>query len=255
MVKALLLSLVILSGLGSVANAREVVKVGGYEFAPFVELSQGGVASGVTLDLIDRLNRAQDQYTFEFVLTSPARRYKDFADHRFDVVFFESPDWGWKEKDLPVEASQVFLTGGELYVALAKPGRGQDYFADLSARRMVGMLGYHYGFAGFEADPVLLTKRFTITLVNDNAASIELVLKDRGEVAVVTDSYLRRYLKAHPTAAGQLLVSERFDQRYAHRALVRKGGPIEIAEVNRLLTAMEKDGTLPRLWRDTGISD
>ena len=208
-----------------------------------------------SLTLIDELNRYQNRFTFQFVLTSPNRRYKDFEDHKFDVIFFESPDWGWADKKLPVEATQVFLDGGEQYIALAKPGRGRDYFSNLSDKRMVGIMGYHYGFAGFEADNAVMTGKFHTILVTDNAASIEMILKDRGDVAVVTDSFLKRYLKAHPGTAEKLLISLQFDQRYAHRALVRQGAAITVGDLNQLLTAMEKDGTLPRIWREYGVKD
>ena len=253
MLKALTLILALL--VGGTASAREVVKVGGYEFGPFVDLNAAGEPGGLTLALIDALNRYQDRFDFQFVLTSPNRRYKDFEDRKFDVIFFESPDWGWSAKTLPVDASQVFLDGGERYIALAGPGRDQDYFANLTDKRMVGILGYHYGFAGYQSDPAVLAKTFHMILVNDNAASIQMILKDRGDMAVVTESYLRRYLKAHPGTAGKLLVSDRYDQRYAHRALVRRDSALTIAELDRLLTAMGKDQTLARLWRDFGIKD
>lgn len=253
MLKAMALILALL--ISGTAAAREPVKVGGYEFGPFVDLDAAGQPSGLAFALIDTLNRYQDRFDFQFVLTSPNRRYKDFEDGKFDVILFESPDWGWAEKKLPVEASQVFLDGGEQYIALAKPGRGQDYFTSLADKRLVGILGYHYGFAGFEADPAILAKTFRMTLVNNNAASIEMVLKDRGDIAVVTDSYLKRYLKSHPGTADKLLISDRFDQRYAHRALVRRNAVITKADLDRLLAAMEKDHTLARLWHDFGIKD
>lgn len=253
MLRALLLILAVL--VGGAASARDVVNVGGYEFGPFVDVDASGKASGLALDLIDTLNRHQDRYEFRFVLTSPSRRYKDFEDRKFDVIFFESPDWGWRERNLPVESSQVFLDGGELYIARAKPGRGQDYFTDFTGKRMVGILGYHYGFAGFVADPAELSRRFGMTLVNDNAASIEMILKDRGDVAVVTDAYLKRYLKSRPGVAETLLVSDRLDQPYAHRALVRRGASIAVADIDRMLAAMDKDRTLARLWRHHGIKE
>ncbi|OAN42940.1 amino acid ABC transporter substrate-binding protein [Paramagnetospirillum marisnigri] len=253
MLRTLVLILALL--VGHSASAREVVMVGGYEFGPFVDSLPGGKTGGLTLALIDELNRYQDRYDFRFVLTSPNRRYKDFEDRKFDVILFESPDWGWRDHKIAVDASDVFLDGGELYIAQAQPGRGQDYFKDLSGKRMVGILGYHYGFAGFEADPRTLSSRFRMALVNDNAASIEMILKDRGDVAVVTDAYLKRYLRERPGLDQRLLISDTFDQRYAHRALVRPGGTISVAEINRLLAAMAKDQTLARLWRSHGIKD
>ncbi|MBI3444136.1 MAG: transporter substrate-binding domain-containing protein [Magnetospirillum sp.] len=253
MLRGLLLVLMICIGVP--AGAGQVIKVGGYEFAPFVETDAAGKPAGLALNLIAALNRHQDRYTFQFVPTSPNRRYKDFEDRKFDVIFFESPDWGWTERKLPVDVSKVFLDGGELYIAQARQGRGQDYFSDFGGKKMVGILGYHYGFAGFVADPATLAARHRMVLVNDNAASIEMILKDRGDIAVVTDAYLKRYLRAKPAAAERLLVSERFDQRYAHRALIHRDSALGVAEMDRLLTAMDLDGTLTRLWRDFGLRD
>lgn len=241
--------------LAAPAWAGQTVKVGGYEFAPFVEFGQGGRPDGLTLRLIEAVNAHQSRYTFEFVPTSPNRRYKDFEDHRFDAVMFESPDWGWTERRLPIDASRVFLDGGEVYIALAKPGRDRSYFDDFTDKRMVGILGYHYGFAGFEADPAQLAAKWKTALVKDNAASIDMILKDRGDVAVVTDAFLRRRLRDKPDLAARLLISDRFDQRYAHRVLLRRGGPVSAAEMDRILDAMEIDGTLAKLWRDFGIRD
>lgn len=236
------------------ALAAEPVKVGGYEFAPFVELDASGHAGGLTIDLLALLNRSQRDYSFQFVTTSPSRRYRDFEERRFDLIAFESIDWGWADQKLPVDASRVFLTGGERYVATAQPGRGQDYFDDLAHRRLVGIRGYHYGFAGFEADPVRLAQRFELALVNDNEASIEMILRGRGDVAVVTDLYLGRYLIQHPAARPQLLISDRFDQAYRHTILVRRGSKPDVREIDALLGQLEASGRLAGLFASYGAS-
>ncbi len=240
--------------LGGTCWAREVVNVGGYQFEPYVEFGDDGKPSGLAVDLIAEMNRHQDRYEFRFVPTSPRRRYKDFEDHKFDLVLFENPDWEWRQKGLPVETSQVILKGGDLYIALAMPGRTQSYFDDFTGRRVVGILGYHFGFAGFSSDPEVLTRKFNMTLVNDNAGCIGMILKGRADLAMVTDHYLFRYLKRHPDAAAKLLISERYDQKYDLSVLMRRGGPVGVAEMNQLLTEMEADGTLGRLWRASGIA-
>lgn len=233
------------------AEAGEVVRVGGYDFPPFVE-TEGGI-KGLTLDVIDALNKAQDTYDFRFVATSARRRYADVAEGRFDLIFFESPEWEWTARKAAVDFSDVFLTGGEVYIAPAKPGRGQEWFDTLKGKRLVGILGYHYGFAGFNADPEALTRDWGIKLVNSHTSSIGMVLAGRMDVAVVTDAYLWAYLSHNPNARQHLLVSERYDQHYNHRVLVRQGGAITVAEVNRLLVALKANGTLDRLWREAGV--
>jgi ABC-type amino acid transport substrate-binding protein len=233
-------------------SAAELVRVAGYDFPPFVE-DAAGKPHGLALDLITALNAAQNQYEFRFVPTSARRRYADFDDGRFDMMLFESPEWGWAEKSGLAVFSNVFLRGGEVYIALAKPGRGQEYFAELKGKRMVGILGYHYGFAGYNADPDILAANHGMKLVNSHKSSIEMVLAERVDVAVVTDSYLNAHLARAPEAARRLLVSSAYDQIYNHRALVRRGGPLDIATVNRLLAEMDKDGTLAKLWKAAGV--
>lgn len=234
------------------ARAAEIVRVGGYDFPPFVE-SDGGTHKGLALDLVAALNKRQHDYEFTFVPVSARRRYAELVEARFDVMLFESPEWEWAEKGLPVDFTNVFLRGGEVFIAAAKPGRGQDYFAEVKGKRVVGILGYHYGFANFNADPDHLVKSFGMKLVNTHRSSIDMVLAERMDLAVVTDAYLWSYLSRNPEAAPKLLVSERYDQIYNHRALVRRNGPITVAAMNRLLAEMDKDGTLDRLWRAAGV--
>jgi polar amino acid transport system substrate-binding protein len=250
-----LFSMMLLAGLALFAGAAEaaqLVRVGGYDFPPFVE-SDGGVPRGLTLDLMDALNKRQAEYEFRFVPVSPRRRYADFVESRFDVMFFESPEWEWSEKGYAVDFSNVFLRGGEIFIAPAKPGRGQEYFSDIKGKRIVGILGYHYGFANFNADPDHLGRSLGMKLVNTHRSSIEMVLADRMDVGVVTDAYLWAYLARNPDTAARLLVSERYDQIYNHRILVRRGGPVSVAIINTLMAEMDRDGTLDRLWRSAGV--
>lgn len=241
---------VMLSAPGS--RAAEVVRVGGYDFPPFVEVNPDGV-KGLTLDLIEAMNQAQSAYEFRFISTSARRRYSDLAEGRFDLIFFESPEWEWSERKAAVDFSDVFLTGGELYIAPAAPGRGQAWFDVLQGRKLVGILGYHYGFAGFEADPEVLGRKWGMKLVSSQRSAIEMVLAGRMDIGVVTDSYLWSYLKGNPGNRERLLISQRYDQHYNHRILVRQGAPISVTAVNSLLTRMKQEGTLDRLWRTAGI--
>ena len=84
----------VLSGSLAAADPRPV-KVGGYDFPPFAERNAQGEWSGLSLDLIELLNRSQTEYQFSFSPTSASRRHHDFDNDRFDLVFFESPRWGW----------------------------------------------------------------------------------------------------------------------------------------------------------------
>jgi polar amino acid transport system substrate-binding protein len=236
-------------------KAQQVVKVGGYYFSPYVEIDRANVATGLTLDFIQELNRSQKDFKFEFVATSPSRRYKDFEDGKFDAIFFETADWGWKQKGLPFEATKILVEGGDLYIALKKPGRGQEFFSDFSKKRIAGILGFHFAFANFESDPKVLAAKFDIALVNDNASLVEMILKERRDIAMITDGYMLRLFKQFPEMKERILLSERYDQRHSLPLLLRKGGPVDIARMNGYLDAMERNGSLLKLMQTYGIKD
>lgn len=243
----LLTLLVALAGMPTPAMAAQTVKVGAYPFLPFVDKS-----GGLTADLVAAMNAFQSDYQFLIVSTSSNRRFRDMANGSFTVMFFENIKWGWDPA--LVEASKVFLQGdGEVYVARSAPGRGQEYFRSLNDKHLLGVTGYHYGFADFEADPALLAQKFHITFSPDNAVSLRNLLADRGEVAVLTKSYLKSYLVNNPQAAARLLVSERYDQTYSHTVLVKKGSQPGAQQIEHLLDRMEAAGVLKKLWAQYGL--
>ncbi|MEJ6003322.1 substrate-binding periplasmic protein [Paucibacter soli] len=227
----------------------QTVWVGGYAFPPFVDKG-----SGVTYDLLAAMNRFQQDYRFRFIPTSSKRRYADLARGAFSMILFENIEWGWDRQQ--VEASKVYLQGdGEVYVALNKPGRDQRFFDDLSQRSLIAVTGYHYGFANFNADAAELRKRYRITFSDDNEASLRMLQLERGEVAIITRSYLQHYLQAMPALKGHLLVSDRMDQAYAHTALVKKGSRPSAEEIDALLGRMAASGALAEVWRKYGLEN
>jgi hypothetical protein len=97
-------------------QAIEIVKVGVYEFPPYVFV--GEKATGITVEMIGLMNKFQKDYKFEVVTTTPQRRYKDFNDKKFDMLLFESKGWGWLK--YPIAGSIAFLKGGEHYISLPR---------------------------------------------------------------------------------------------------------------------------------------
>lgn len=241
------LSILLLLCLIHSAQARQIVRVGAYSFPPYATINAAGEAE---VELVDLLNRHQDKYEFRIVTTSPSRRYYDFRRNAFDVMFYESRDWGWQ--GYPVDVSPVFLTGGEHYVALQRPGRSQHYFDDFTGKRMLGMRGYHYGFAGFNSDPDFLRRKFGMIGTTNNEATLRLLLDGKGDVAVVTSAYLNQFLAANPELRQRLLISERLDQEYRHTILVRSDFEPSAAELGALLRDLDKAGVLRPLWQTYG---
>ncbi len=230
-------------------QSAELVRVGTYPFLPFVDQS-----GGLTADLVQAMNAFQKDYTFQVVSTSSNRRYRDMADGSFSMVLFENIKWGWDPS--VVQASKVFLKGdGEVYVARSQPGRGQEYFKTLQDKHILGVTGYHYGFANFDADPARLAQRYNISFSPDNAISLRNLLAERGDVAVITKSYLKSYLQKEPQVAARLLVSDHFDQTYAHTAVVKKGSKPSPQELDALFEKMESAGVLKQLWIRYGLEN
>ena len=227
------------------------VSVGMYPFAPFVE-SKGSLGEvGMTLDLVAALNKAQKKYYFETLLIPPKRRYQSFKDGHYDVIFYESLSWGWQ--DVKVDVSKVYQEGGEVYVALKKPDRNQSYFTDFNNKRMIGIAGFHYGFANFNSDEEYLIKEFNMMLTPYNDRNIKLLLKDRGDIAIITQAYLQRFLLDTPDLKPQLLISEKMDQIYNHTVLLRPGISPSIDEMNDMLEHLKKTGEMDKLLAKYGL--
>lgn len=211
-----------------------VVKVGATEFPPYIEISDDGKVTGIIKETIEYMNAVQTDYKFVAIPASAMRRHENFKKKIFDVSFYDNIEWGWDKAQ--ADASKVFMRGKEVYIARAKEGRDEEYFKDFKNKTMVGMLGYHYGFANYNSDPVYLRKTFNMQSSTSNESSIKMILYERGDIAVVSDAYLNWYLNQHPEARAKLLISKKVDQNYSHTIIVRKDIRPTIAEINKLLT-------------------
>lgn len=227
------------------------ITVGGYLFPPFVEMDNNKV-SGLTLDLINLLNETQSEFHFQFTLTSPKRRYLDFEKGLFDAIFFENQSWSWQERN--IRPSKVFLSGGEVFIALAKPNRSQTYFENLKDKKIIGILGYHYQFADNITNEALLNEMFDIRLVNSPSTLLSQIIKEKSEVGIVTYSFLKQQMKLNPKLAKQLIISEGFDQVYQHEILVRNGHTLTPNKIDQLINTIEVNGTLDALLDKYGLT-
>ena len=248
------LTLLLLLTLCNSVFARDAINVtvGMYPFAPFVETKGKGGEEGMTIDLITALNKLQKKYYFKAIRIPPKRRYQSYKDGHYDVIFYENKAWGWQ--DIEINASRVYQTGGEVYVALRQSGRGQEYFDRFDDKRMMGILGFHYGFADFNSDEKFLQNKFNMSLSQDNETNLSKLLKQRGDIVVITKAYLQRYLKIYPGVKERLLISEKLDQEYNHTVLVRPDSDVSVAEINNMLDELARSGKMKVLFEKYGIS-
>jgi polar amino acid transport system substrate-binding protein len=226
------------------ANAQQVVKVGGYDFPPFVDKSAGGTS--LTLDLIAAMNAFQKKYIFQFVDTSSKRRFVNFDEKKYDLIFFEAIDWGWQGRE--IEATDVIMHGGAVYITRTDKNKDQRYFDDFKGKTIWGILGYHYGFANFNADPEYLRRMYNAHMITSQEGLIVAAATGRADISVVVKEYLQIYLVKHPEMQTKIMVSKKFDAVNAYTILVRKGITPDAAELNKLLAEMESAGVLKKLW-------
>jgi len=223
--------------------AADTIKVGMYRFPPFVDFNASGEPEGLSLDILNRLNEIQGDFRFEPVVTSPKTRYSDFSAGQFDMVLFENVDWGWTHRNLPVSQTPEFMSGGERYIALAKPDRTQDYFDDLSNKAIAGIAGYHYGFADFKDDPEYLRHQLGVRLLRRADDLIRAIVSGHVDIAVVTESLLLKKIGSIPSLKEKLLVSDRYDQVYSHRVVLRTDMALSVTDMSNFMDHLEIDPT------------
>jgi len=227
--------------------SKEVIKVGLAHFPPCIE-THGAQVSGLAAQMLELMNQHQDKYQFQAIPTLPATRHEIFNLGRYDMSMFDSLAWGWQELD--VDASDVYLRGGEVYIARSEPGRDESYFGDFKDKSIIGIKGYHYKFAGFESDEKFLQQTFNMQLTKSNLGSIKMLLSgNRGDIAVVSISFLAKYLKDNPDDRSKLLVSKKLDQTYQHSIILRRGIKPGIEEINAILKELNESGKLAALWQ------
>ena len=252
--RLLLMALVALWILPS--QAAQLVRIGAAHFPPYTVRPESGADTGLLPQLVEALNALQNDYQFVLVPTSIPRRFGDFKQGRVDMAIFENPDWGWK--DIPHTSVDMGLEDAEIFVAQrqreGQPVRQQNYFADLTDKRLALFSGYHYEFAGFNADPKFLAQNFNATLTYSHDSNLLMVLRGRADIALVTRSYLSDYLLRNDKVADQFLASERVDQVYHHYAILRPASPISGEAFGKLLQGLRDNGQMLKIFNPYKIA-
>ncbi len=234
-------------------SSETEIAVGVYHFPPAAAVRENQ-AEGLLGELLTELNSTHEDITFRIVHTSPKRRHMDFEAGLYDIIFFESLDWGWKSR--PVDATRPVLKDEDVYLALDKPGRDQSFFDNVTERSIVAISGYHYGFADLSTDNTELEERFQIEFSHSHSRNLNLIKADRpslAEVAIISRSYLQMYLKQNPEDQGRFLVSDVADQTYRLRIMTRKDGPVSAGSLEQLLSPLFDDGRYQEMVERHGL--
>ncbi|RJG41929.1 transporter substrate-binding domain-containing protein [Motilimonas pumila] len=238
--------------LPSWANKQTTIYVGGYHFSPYVNVKSYGDYSGLSIDLIAALNRVQNKYHFVFVSTSASHRHAAYARGRFQMMLFEDLSWGWQNFD--VKAVPLNFDDGEVYITQNVPDRGQSYFDNIDGKTLTLVAGYHYQLVNFETDKASLDQQYQTVFVNNNQASIAAITRQRADIAPITWSYLQYHLKLWPEKRKQLLISQKWDQKYRHMAILHPNAKITAEELNDYLNTLRESGRFAELAHHYGIT-
>lgn len=236
----------LLVALAAAVHAQQEVHIGAAHFPPYTIRPEKGEDSGLLPELAAALNRLQNTYHFVLVPTSLPRRFQDFKQGRTDMAIFENPQWGWQS--LPHLSVDMGLEDAEVFVARQEPGRDQRYFDSLEGKRLALFSGFHYAFAQFDADPDTLARKWHATLTYSHDSNLQMVLRGRADIALVTRSYVSDYLRRNPELAADYLVSERVDQVYHHYAILSLQAPISGEQLAGYLRELAANGELAKIF-------
>ncbi len=224
--------ILLFSLISSPVFAREVIRVGAYHFPPYAVADQMSL-SGVVTRTIEILNKSSKKFFFKLVPTSSKRRFQDLNEKKYDLILFESKNWGWDEAY--IDYLSMNLDDGEYYVALKQSGRDQSFFKDIKKKSISAVLGYHYGFADFNADQDYLKRNFDIVLSTSHKKNLERVKKGRSDITIVTKSYFNLIKNQKPDYKELFFTSDKYDQKYNIGVIMRKGVHFSKDDLKKLL--------------------
>lgn len=249
-----LLALMIVVGLFALnsANAadRIPVKVGAYEYG-VVYYFQDGEPNGIVPIVIRMLNEIQTEFEFQLAETSSRRRYQSVASGEVDLILLESSQWEWQAYD--VSFSEPIVTETDVYLALADRKDHDQLFADVTRNPMLCVLGFHYGFADFNADPAYLQDNFDVLLRYNEKEVLDGLLAGEAPIGIVSEGFLARQIVTDPDLRHQVVSADKPDAVYDLVSVLANSSPITLADFNRLIDQLHATGEVERLWQQLHI--
>jgi len=227
------------------AATRVTVVVASESWDQVLYLSDKNKPEGVLADFVRRMDEVQDKFHFELRIFPRLRLDQIFIDKAADVYPLRTTEW--TKPELGLLPTKTIVNSGDVYVAKRSNRFGESkVFADLKSRNIVGVRGYHYRLFNDNADEAYIKANFKAYLVASNEAVVKFILAERADVGIVPEVIMAQYLK-DPAMRAQLIVAEDYDSRVELSNLVRKDGPISVAEMNAIIDALTKAGDVAKL--------
>jgi len=206
---------------------------------------------GAGPEILQALNQVQQQFNFIPVEIPSKRKVQAIIDGKLDIIMWDNKKWGWGEHSIAVSSPLVYSK--DIYFTLKKAKRTQKFFSDFSDKKIAMVIGYHYKMNDFITDIELLSKRFDVTMVRNEEASIRMVIAGRVDMAVVSETALNWYLIRFPQYQDKVLVSKRYDTQYGRHFLLPNNYPVTTNEMNEILQKANKQGLLSPIYKRYGL--
>lgn len=232
------------------AHERIPVKVGAYEYG-VVYFYEDGKPQGMVLHLIRLLNDLQDEYVFELAETSSRRRYQAVTGGDVDLVLLESSQWEWQEFD--VRFSEPIVQEKDLYLTLAGRDDIQSLLSNVTNHPILCVLGFHYGFADFNADPEYLRQNFDVLLRYNEQEVLDGLLAGEAPIGIVSAGFLAARFVDYPSLRESLVISDQPDAVHDLVAVLSAGSSIPLDRFNQLIAKLQSTGEVERLWQQLHI--
>ncbi len=249
--------LILILPLGVSAKEPKTVIVGIYPWSPYVNYYPS--STGVSIEFVKLLNSFQKDFKFVTKEIPAKRRYDLIKNGTVDIILFEDANWDWKGRDV-LFSNQFAIKGvpykdGELFVALKEKTTDQKYFDNLKDKKILITLGYHYAFTNFSTDDNYLKKHFDLDICPDPEGIIKKLLKNRGDIGLISQSLLKQYTLKNPQDKDKFFIATKMDSVYSLLIVIRKNGSISKNQIDFILDKLDKDGLAEKFFKEQHLID
>ncbi|MCC9621515.1 hypothetical protein LPB41_07380 [Thalassospira sp. MA62] len=227
------------------AKERQKVIVGAYEYG-VIFFYEDGEPAGLATEIVRALNEVQDTYLFEFAETSSRRRYRDIQEGQIDIVLLENPGWDWENYD--VDFSDAIVRESDLYVVRRNDSQASEVLANVTSHSILAVLGFHYGFAHFNANPDYLRDNFDVHLRYNEQEVLDSLIAREGRVGIVSAGFLARSFALDPGLHQHVTVGETADASYDLVSVVSRQAPIAAGNLSKLINKLQETKVIDQTW-------
>lgn len=254
LINKLILLVLILGSSTAIADEPIDVYVAAYEFPPFYSKE---MSRHVTGEMITSLNFMQSNYRFILREVPVKARYQALAaDGCCDVMFFETPEWGWAQgasrHNIDLGVTTPIVHGSERFVIHKREGITGAEFSDYRNKRIGGISGYHYSFTGKRTTTELLEREYGMYLSNSHMTNIRMLINDRLDMIMLTDEFIASLKNTE--YYNKLAFSPHPDNSYTLSMLVNNDKAIDVHIMSELLQQLNAEGELDALFRSFNLT-